>query len=77
MALAPSELEDIISCVDEVQQRMDVTRDKGWGSNFNAQIIKRLQVLVSDLKNINTETSNKGEDNEYEGLPKEHCEVCE
>ena len=79
LALTKDEFSDIISCVDEVQQRMDVTRDKGWGSNFNAQIIERLQSLVRDLKKIKVDAVKTGEsdEQEYKGLPKEHCEVCE
>jgi hypothetical protein len=75
MALTESELEDIITCVDEVQQRMDTSRDKGWGTKFNVLIINRLKGLLNDL--ISVQDKNNSGETAYEELPKENCEVCE
>jgi len=75
LALAPSELEDIITCIDEVQQRMDTSRDKGWGTKFSVQIIGRLKKLLDELVSIKDKNNNSGV--VYEGLPKEDCEICD
>lgn len=76
LALTKSELSDIITCVDEIQQRMEVSRDKGWGTQFNGQIISRLQGLLKDLKTVQEQPMETGAV-EYEGLPKEDCEICD